>query len=47
MLKMAISRMTAVVVMVRTNRSQGLMVTMKRGDVGNQVREQREPFLAC
>lgn len=47
MLKMAITSMRAVVVMVRTSRSQGLLVTMKREEVGNQVREQKEPFLPC
>lgn len=46
-LKTAITSMRAVVVMVRTNRSQGLLVTMMREEVGNQVREQREPFLPC
>lgn len=48
MLKMAMTSMREVVVMVRTNRSQGLLVTMVREDqVGNQVREQKEPFLPC
>lgn len=47
MLKMAMTRMREVVVMVRTNRSQGLLVTMVREDVRNQVREQKEPFLPC
>lgn len=47
MLKTAITRMRAVVVMVRTNRSQGLLVTMMREEVGNQVGEQKDPFLPC
>lgn len=47
MLKMAMTRMREVVVMVRTNRSQGLLVTTVREDVRNQVREQKEPFLPC
>jgi len=47
MLKTAITRMRAVVIMVRTNRSQGLLVTMMREDVGNQLREQKDPFLPC
>lgn len=46
-LKTAITSIRAVVVMVRTNRSQGLLVTMIREEVGNQVREQKDPFLPC
>lgn len=47
MLKTAITSIRAVVVMVRTNRSQGLLVTTVREEVGNQVKEQKDPFLAC
>lgn len=46
-LKTAITSTRAVVVMVRTNRSQGLLVTIMREEVGNQVREQKDPFLRC
>lgn len=46
-LKTAITSMRAVVVMVRTNRSQGLLVTIMREEVGNQVREQEDPFFPC
>lgn len=46
-LKTAITSMRAVVIMVRTNRSQGLLVTMMREEVGTQVKEQKEPFLPC
>lgn len=47
MFRTAITRMRAVVVMVRTSRSQGLLVTMIRDEVGNQERGQKEPFLPC
>lgn len=47
MLKTAITRMSAVVIMVSTNRSQGLFVTMIREDVGNHGIGQEEPFPLC
>lgn len=43
----AITNMRAVVVMVRTSRSQGLLVTIMGEDVGNQARGQKDPFHPC
>lgn len=47
MFRTAMTRMRAVVVMVRTSRSQGLSVTMTGEEVGNQARGQMDPFLPC
>ena len=44
MLKTAITSMRAVVVMVRTNRSQGLLAMMMREKVGSQGAEQKDPL---
>lgn len=47
MLKTAIIRVSAVVIMVSTNRSQGLFVTMIWVEEGNHGMGQEEPFPLC
>ena len=46
MLKTDITRMRAMVVMVRTNRSQGWLAMMMAEEEGSQEKKQKEPLPA-